>query len=246
MGTLRNPDSRRSKQFPTHWSSCFFLSAPAPNGEEIDALMVTGRIISALSATSFLCEEECKVYIVCADSEAVKSWPHLARCPCFPIFIIYKPHIIPFDPRLWSVEHLFESGWSLNLIDWIYNRPTRPDDNEFATIAEHDGLPVYQMILPPNDFVATGGNGDRRMGERGFSSKINSQRNNGNRFEFERQVGRADRFAHAWFMGINHYIKWKHCPTMKFIISTCTWNCWMKKLCSLGNIRWNADGPQIE
>jgi agmatine deiminase len=48
---------------------------------------------------------------------------------------------------------------SLMLVDWIYNRPTRPnDDASPAFIAEEIGIPLYTTTEAPTDLVNTGGN----------------------------------------------------------------------------------------
>lgn len=48
---------------------------------------------------------------------------------------------------------------SLVLVDWIYNRPTRPnDDASPECIANELGIPLHTMTVAPNDLVNTGGN----------------------------------------------------------------------------------------
>jgi agmatine/peptidylarginine deiminase len=51
-----------------------------------------------------------------------------------------------------DVEDLF-------LVDWIYNRPTRPNDNSSPQyIADYLGLDMYTTTAAPDDLVNTGGN----------------------------------------------------------------------------------------
>ena len=51
-----------------------------------------------------------------------------------------------------EVEDLF-------LVDWIYNRPTRPNDNSSPQyIADYLGLDMYTTTASPDDLVNTGGN----------------------------------------------------------------------------------------
>jgi agmatine/peptidylarginine deiminase len=51
-----------------------------------------------------------------------------------------------------EVEDLF-------LVDWIYNRPTRPNDNSSPQyIADYLGLDMYTTTAAPDDLVNTGGN----------------------------------------------------------------------------------------
>jgi agmatine/peptidylarginine deiminase len=48
---------------------------------------------------------------------------------------------------------------SLVLVDWIYNRPTRPNDDASPEyIATELGIPLYEMTVAPEDLVNTGGN----------------------------------------------------------------------------------------
>jgi agmatine/peptidylarginine deiminase len=48
---------------------------------------------------------------------------------------------------------------SLVLVDWIYNRPTRPNDDASPEyIAAELGIPLYEMTVAPEDLVNTGGN----------------------------------------------------------------------------------------
>jgi agmatine deiminase len=48
---------------------------------------------------------------------------------------------------------------SLVMVDWIYNRPTRPNDNiSPAYIAEELNIPLYTTTEAPTDLVNTGGN----------------------------------------------------------------------------------------
>ena len=47
----------------------------------------------------------------------------------------------------------------LIMVDWIYNRPTRPnDDASPQVIADHLGLDLYCITEAPSDMVNTGGN----------------------------------------------------------------------------------------
>ncbi len=51
-----------------------------------------------------------------------------------------------------EVEDLF-------LVDWIYNRPTRPNDNASPQyVADYLGLDLYTTTAAPDDLVNTGGN----------------------------------------------------------------------------------------
>jgi agmatine deiminase len=48
---------------------------------------------------------------------------------------------------------------SLILVDWIYNRPTRPNDDASPEyIAQELNIPLYTMTTAPEDLVNTGGN----------------------------------------------------------------------------------------
>lgn len=212
--TLRNPDLSSFKEVSGFTDPPAFSVRASAEWEEIDALMVTWTdYISIVRDIVSYAREECKVYIVCADSEAVKSDLTSHAVPLSNIYYLQTPYnsiwIRDYGP--WNIYS--NQVDSLNLIDWIYNRPTRPDDNEIpATIAEHDGLPVYQMILPPNDFVATGGNFMTDGWGTGFSSKLILNENNGTGLSLSaKSEEQIDSLMHD-FMGINHYIKMETLP----------------------------------
>ena len=62
---------------------------------------------------------------------------------------------------------------SLKIIDWIYNRPARPQDDVIPVFfANQNGYPIYQTTTPPNDLIATGGNFMTDGQGTGFSSNL--------------------------------------------------------------------------
>lgn len=61
----------------------------------------------------------------------------------------------------------------LYFIDWIYNRPTRPQDNVLPdALGEYFGIPVYNTTEPPYDMVNTGGNFMSDGQGNAFASKL--------------------------------------------------------------------------
>ncbi len=94
----------------------------------------------------------------------------------------------------------------LAFVDWIYNRPHRPLDNQIpANMANYLDIPIFQMTTNPNRLVATGGNFMSDGHGTGFSSKLILAENPN---LTEAQV---DEIKYR-FMGIDRYIKMDELP----------------------------------
>lgn len=94
----------------------------------------------------------------------------------------------------------------LAFVDWIYNRPYRPDDNMIPmNLANHFDIPLYQMTTNPNRLVATGGNFVVDGHGSAMSSKLILTENPG---LTEAQV---DDIIYN-YLGIDRYIKMEELP----------------------------------
>ncbi|MEZ5014720.1 MAG: agmatine deiminase family protein [Chitinophagales bacterium] len=181
--------------------------------EEIDALMVTWTsYIATVREIVRYAREECKVYIICSDSNSVKSDLTSHDIPLFNIYYVQEPFNSVWcrDYGQWNVyTHNVDS---LYLIDWIYNRP-RPDDDVIpSAIAERFDLPLYQTIVPPYDLVATGGNFMCDGLGTGFSSRLIYNENQGTGYSLEAKTeDEIDSIMHQ-FMGIDQYIMMETLP----------------------------------
>ncbi len=182
--------------------------------EEIDAIMVTWTdYISTVREIVKYAREECKVYIVCSDSNTVKTNLTANSIPLENIFYFQTAYnsIWCRDYGPWNVYQ--NNADSLYLIDWIYNRPTRPQDDEIPEfIADYSGLPIYQCVLPPYDFVATGGNFMTDGWGTAFSSKLIMDENNGTGLSMDAKTEEEIDTLVNKFMGINRYVKMETLP----------------------------------
>ncbi|MFO7526244.1 MAG: agmatine deiminase family protein [Ignavibacteriaceae bacterium] len=174
--------------------------------EELQGLMLTWT-----SHTTILREivrhaqPECRVYIVCSDSNTVKNFLTSGNVPIYNIsFLIYPFNSIWIrDYGPWSVYA--EGSDSLYIIDWVYNRPRPSDDNISLLFANDMNIPIYQTTVEPNRLVHTGGNFMADGFATGFSSKLILNENSG---KTEAQINAIMNS----FMGIDPHIKMDNLP----------------------------------
>lgn len=128
--------------------------------EEISGLTVrwTSSYASILRQIIAAAKIETMVYIVCLDSNSVKTNLTSNGITLTNIKFVQKPSdsIWIRDYGQWNVYK--EDVDSLYLIDWIYNRPRPNDDAVPSHIATATGLPLYEMSVSPNNLTHTGGN----------------------------------------------------------------------------------------
>ncbi|RPI61316.1 MAG: hypothetical protein EHM44_08880, partial [Ignavibacteriales bacterium] len=170
-----------------------------------------GIIITWTSYTTILrqivdyAQDEGLVYIVCSDSNSVKSFLTSGGVPLINLkFLITSFNSIWVrDYGPWSVY----AGVSdtLKIIDWIYNRPRPLDDAVPVHFANYTNLPIYQTTTPPYDLIATGGNFMTDGHGTGFSSNLILDENPG---KTETQI---DLIMNK-FMGLDRYIKMQTLP----------------------------------
>jgi agmatine/peptidylarginine deiminase len=137
-----------------------------------------GIIITWTSYTSILrqivdyAQEEGLVYIVCSDSNTVKTYLTSGGVPLTNLkFIITGFNSIWVrDYGPWTVYA--DDVDSLYLIDWIYNRPRPADDIVPVTFANFYNVPIYQTTTSPNNLTNTGGNFMTDGMGTGFASKL--------------------------------------------------------------------------
>ncbi|MCX6164403.1 MAG: agmatine deiminase family protein, partial [Ignavibacteriae bacterium] len=175
--------------------------------EELQAMMITWTSYPQILAQMVdYAQDECLVYIVCSDSNTVKTQLTSYGVPLINLRFV----IAPFN-SIWSRDYGPWSAYtsnidSLKIIDWKYNRPTRPQDDQIPTyIASLLNVPIYQAISSPNDFIATGGNFMCDGHGTGFSSKLIL---NENPTKTEAQI---DTIVKK-FNGLKRYIKMETLP----------------------------------
>ena len=175
--------------------------------EELQGIMITWTsFTSILRQIVDYAQDEGIVYIVCSDSNSVKNYLTAGGVPHTNLKFIIAPFnsiwIRDYGP--WTVYSDFAD--SLKIIDWIYNRPSRPLDDQIPMVfANYKGYPIYQTTTPPYNFIATGGNFMTDGHGTGFSSKLILDENPGHtEAEIDTIMKR--------FMGIDRYIKMNNLP----------------------------------
>lgn len=174
--------------------------------EELQGIIITWTSYqSILRETVRHAQAECKVYIVCTDSNSVKTYLMNGGVPTNNLGFLYYPFnsIWVRDYGPWTVY--FENSDSMAIVDWVYNRPRPNDDNIPVLFANNINVPIYQTTVEPNRLVHTGGNFMVDGLGTGFSSKLILNENSG---KTEAQI---DAIMNS-FMGINRYIKMDNLP----------------------------------
>lgn len=189
----------------------FSTPPPSPVRTMAEWEELQGIIVTWTSYTTILREivrhaqAECKVYIVCTDSNSVKTFLINGGVPINNLGFLYYPYnsIWVRDYGPWTVY--FENSDSMAIVDWVYNRPRPNDDNIPVLFANNINVPIYQTTVEPNRLVHTGGNFMVDGLGTGFSSKLILNENQG---KTEAQI---DAIMNT-FMGINRYIKMENLP----------------------------------
>lgn len=150
-------------------------------------------------------QEEGFVYIVCSDSNSVKTYLTGGNVPLVNLKFIIAPlnSVWCRDYGPWAVYSGIAD--SLKLIDWTYNRPRPLDDQMSVAFADFINAPLYQTITEPNKLIATGGNFMVDGNGTGFSSKLIVNENP--TLSINQIEGILDSY-----MGINRYIKMEVLP----------------------------------
>lgn len=174
--------------------------------EELQGIMITWSSQQAILREIVRnAQNECRVYIVCSDSNTVRNYLINGGVQInnisFLIFPFNSIWIRDYGP--WTVYA--EGSDSLYIVDWVYNRPRPSDDNIPVLFANSIGVPIYQTTVEPNRLVHTGGNFMADGLGTGFSSKLILNENSG---KTEAQINAIMNS----FMGIDSYIKMDNLP----------------------------------
>jgi agmatine/peptidylarginine deiminase len=175
--------------------------------EEVQAVLITwvpfyDDILGEIVRHSV---EECEVVIFTDSPSTVTSYLNSQNIPMENVSLVFTEYdsiwIRDYGP--WAVYH--NDVDSLMLVDWIYNRP-RPNDDVIPTVAaNHFGLPIYEAIQAPNDWVHTGGNNLRDGMGTNFSSNLIFEENP------DKTEAEIDEIANL-FLGVQRYIKFETLP----------------------------------
>jgi agmatine/peptidylarginine deiminase len=131
----------------------------AAEWEEIDALTITWTsYTSVLAQIVKYAQMECKVIINCSDSNSVKTYLTNQGVPITNVAFIKTPFNSVWI-RDYGAQNVYTHDVdSLLLIDWVYNRPSRPSDDTIPrALSNFTGLPLYET-KGTNQLINTGGN----------------------------------------------------------------------------------------
>lgn len=139
---------------------------------------LSGLLITWTSYTPILrqivqhAQPECPVYIVCTDSNTVKTNLTSNGIAIYNIKFLDEPYnsVWSRDYGQWNIYK--DNVDELSFVDWIYNRPRPLDDVIPVALADYTGLPLYSITNAPYDLVHTGGNFMVDGHGTGFSSKL--------------------------------------------------------------------------
>lgn len=183
--------------------------------EELQALQITWTSqLPILRQIVDYAQEECLVYIICNDSNSVKTYLTSGGVP-----LVNLRFLITSFNSIWCRDYgpwTVYSGTvdTLRIIDWIYNRPSRPQDNATPVfISNYMGVPIHQTLNSPNDLVNTGGNFMVDGHGTAFASKlILTENQTGNPYGVSPKTEAQINGIMSSYMGINRYIKMETLP----------------------------------
>jgi agmatine/peptidylarginine deiminase len=178
--------------------------------EELQALQITWTAqLPILRQIVDFAQDECMVYIICSDSNSVKTYLTNGGVPLTNLkFLITSFNSIwcrDYGP--WTVYS--QNIDTLRIIDWKYNRTTRPQDDATPVfIANTMGVPIHQTLIAPNDLVNTGGNFMTDGHGTAFASElILSENAPGNPYGVSAKSESQINQIMNSYMGISRYIK---------------------------------------
>ncbi len=174
--------------------------------EELQGVIITWTSqLTILRQIVDYAQEEGIVYIICSDSNSVKTYLQQNNIP-----LRNLKYLITGFNSIWVRDYGPWNAYTndddtLNIIDWIYNRPRPLDDITPAFFANYIGAPLYETTTSPYNLTHTGGNLMVDGHGTAFSSKLIL---NENPSKTEAQI---DEIMNK-FLGINRYIKMNTLP----------------------------------
>ena len=182
--------------------------------EEVQAVCITWtgfpsihrQLVSAI-------QQECEVWIICFDSNAVKN-DITANGGSLNNTRYFQQSFNSIWMRDYGPNSVYLAGVdSLVFVDWIYNRP-RPLDNAAPIgIGAQMNIPTYTTATAPNDLVHTGGNFMADGFGTGFSSNlVNDENAPGATYTVSGHTPlEVDQLMNS-YQGIDNYIKMSNLP----------------------------------
>ncbi len=182
--------------------------------EESQAIVITWTSYTAvLRQIVKYAQDECKVIIICSDSNQVKTNLSNNSIPIKNITFLKTAY-----NTVWARDYSGNSVYtndidSLSIVDWIYNRPRPNDDASPVAIANYLNVPIYQTTTAPYDLVHTGGNYMSDGFGTAFSSKLILDENDSNAtYTITPKNETLIDSIMKMFMGIKRYIKMETLP----------------------------------
>jgi agmatine/peptidylarginine deiminase len=212
---LTEEEKNLLKDYKPHLTD--FLNPNPPPGpvrtmaewEQLQAIQITwtSQLVILRQIVDYA-QEECLVYIVCTDSNSVKSYLTSNNIPLHNLKYLQTSFnsIWCRDYGPWTVY----SGTvdTLRIIDWIYNRPRPLDDVIPVFISNYMGVPIHRTLNAPNDLVNTGGNFMVDGHGTAFASKLILTENAvGNPYGVSPKTEAQIDGIMNQYMGISRYIK---------------------------------------
>jgi agmatine/peptidylarginine deiminase len=183
--------------------------------EEVQTLLITWTgFPSILTQIVDAAQEECEVLITCGDSNQVKSTLTAAGVPLTNI-----KYLEVGLNSIWQRDYSAHTAYlnevdSLTMVEWIYNRPTRPlDDAMPVEQMNFKGITLYSTTQAPYDLVNTGGNWMVDGFGTAFASKLILDENMaGNPYGVTAKTEADVDTIMKKFHGIDRYIKMETLP----------------------------------
>jgi agmatine/peptidylarginine deiminase len=174
--------------------------------EELQGVIITWRsFYTILKEVVDYAQEEGIVYIICSDSNLVKDYLINSGVPLHNLKYLITPSnsIWVRDYGPWTAYS--NSADTLNIIDWIYNRPRPLDDVIPIFFANYINVPIYQTTIYPYNLIQTGGNLFIDGHGTAFSSNLIIDENP------TKSAAEIDTIMNK-FLGIDRYIKLTNLP----------------------------------
>ncbi len=186
--------------------------------EELQALTITWRSFpNVLKEIVRYAKEEVPVIIICRNAATQTSAENTLLNSGITLdnvqFLIEPNNSVwmrDYGPNCVYANDVEE----LYFIDWIYNRPTRPQDDVLPdALGDYLGVPVYNTTEPPYDMVNTGGNYMSDGQGNAFASKLILDENKpGNIYGAGPHDETAIDSIMQLFMGIDRFVKMENLP----------------------------------
>jgi agmatine deiminase len=182
--------------------------------EELQALCISWQGQNAILAEIVrAAREECKVIICCKDQGTATTASTYLQSKGVDVSSNVDFFVVP-NNSIWIRDYgpncvYKDDVDSLYIVDWIYNRPTRPLDNALPEfVAQHLNLAYFSTSTAPYAMVHTGGNFMSDGMGTAFSSRLILEENlPGNPYGTSGQNESQINNIMEEYMGIHRYIK---------------------------------------